>query len=107
MMVVKDQRDGTLRRLASYASLSLAMVMLVMKATAWLLTGSIALLTSVVDSAVDLVASVVHLGRRPLRAAAARPRTSLRPWQGRIPLRLAAIRLSRRSGRNPDWRSRA
>jgi ferrous-iron efflux pump FieF len=60
-MVAKDQWDGTLRRLASYASLLLAVVMVVVKTTAWLMTGSVALLTSVVDSAVDLVASIVTL----------------------------------------------
>src|SRR5919202_468781 len=53
--------DGALRRWASYASLALAVVMVVVKVAAWLLTGSVAMLTSVVDSGVDLVASLVTL----------------------------------------------
>ena len=50
-----------LRRWASYASLTLAIAMVVVKAAAWLITGSVALLSSVVDSAVDLVASFATL----------------------------------------------
>ncbi len=61
MIIPDNERDGTLRRLASYASLLLAIVMVILKAAAWLMTGSVALLTSVVDSAVDLVASIVTL----------------------------------------------
>lgn len=50
-------RNAALRRWASYASLTFAVVMLAVKAAAWLLTGSVALLTSLVDAAVDLLAS--------------------------------------------------
>jgi ferrous-iron efflux pump FieF len=54
-------QKAALRRWASYASLTLAVVMVVVKTAAWLITGSVALLTSVVDSGVDLVASFVTL----------------------------------------------
>src|SRR5919202_1423641 len=56
-----DAKANALRRWASYASLTLALAMVVIKIAAWLITGSLALLTSVVDSTVDLVASDVTL----------------------------------------------
>ena len=54
-------RNAALRRWASYASLTFAVVMLAVKAAAWLLTGSVALLTSLVDAAVDLLASTATM----------------------------------------------
>jgi ferrous-iron efflux pump FieF len=53
--------NAVLRRWASYASLGLAVVMVILKTAAWLLTGSVALLTSVVDAVVDLLASTATL----------------------------------------------
>jgi len=69
MSAAAARSDG-LRRWASYASLALALVMLFVKGAAWLLTGSVALLASAVDAAVDLAASAatviaVHYARRP------------------------------------------
>jgi cation diffusion facilitator family transporter len=58
---VQASQEAALRRWASYASLALAVVMVVVKVAAWLITGSVAMLTSVVDSGVDLVASLVTL----------------------------------------------
>jgi ferrous-iron efflux pump FieF len=54
--VAGNQAAG-LRRAASYAGLCLAVVMFIAKMTAWLITGSVALLTSVADAGVDLVGS--------------------------------------------------
>jgi ferrous-iron efflux pump FieF len=52
-------RLAGLRRFASWASLGTAVVLVVVKFAAWLLTGSVALLTSAVDALVDLGASAV------------------------------------------------
>ncbi|NDL62657.1 cation diffusion facilitator family transporter [Acerihabitans arboris] len=51
----------TLTRIASLTSLSVALVMVGVKIWAWLLTGSMALLTSAADGLVDVMASVVTL----------------------------------------------
>jgi cation diffusion facilitator family transporter len=48
-----------LRRFASWASLGTAVVLVVVKFAAWLMTGSVALLTSAVDALVDVGASAV------------------------------------------------
>jgi ferrous-iron efflux pump FieF len=50
-----------LRRLATYASVAVAAVLIAVKFTAWLETGSVALLSSLVDSLLDIVASLVNL----------------------------------------------
>jgi ferrous-iron efflux pump FieF len=47
------------RRLASAASLTVAVVLVAIKLTAWLMTGSVALLTSAVDALVDVGTSLV------------------------------------------------
>jgi ferrous-iron efflux pump FieF len=54
-------RDISLRRLASYASLGVAVVLVGVKLTAWIVTGSVALLTSAVDALVDMAASLATL----------------------------------------------
>jgi cation diffusion facilitator family transporter len=57
--------DAGLRKLASYASLTVAVLMTVFKLAAWLATGSVAMLTSAVDALVDAAASVVtYMGVR-------------------------------------------
>ena len=50
-----------LRRLATYASVAVAGLLIAAKFAAWLETGSVALLTSLVDSLLDAVASLVNL----------------------------------------------
>src|SRR6266853_1360579 len=50
-----------LRRLATYASVPVAAVLITVKFAAWLETGSVALLSSLVDSLLDAVASLVNL----------------------------------------------
>ena len=49
-----------LRRRATYFSLAVAFVLIVAKFTAWIGTGSVALLSSLVDSLVDAAASLVN-----------------------------------------------
>jgi len=50
-----------LRRRATYASVAVAAILITAKFLAWLDTGSVALLSSLIDSLLDLVASVVNL----------------------------------------------
>jgi ferrous-iron efflux pump FieF len=50
-----------LRRIATYASVAVAAVLIAAKFTAWLETGSVALLSSLVDSLLDAAASLVNL----------------------------------------------
>jgi ferrous-iron efflux pump FieF len=50
-----------LRRRATYASVAVAAILITVKFLAWLDTGSVALLSSLIDSLLDLVASVVNL----------------------------------------------
>lgn len=55
------ERSGQLMRLATYASISVAGTLVVAKLLAWLSTDSIALLSSLVDSLLDVGASLVNL----------------------------------------------
>ncbi len=50
-----------LMRLATYASVSVATVLVLIKAGAWLMTDSIALLSSLIDSLLDVLASTVTM----------------------------------------------
>ena len=50
-----------LRRLATYASVAVAALLISVKFAAWLETGSVALLSSLVDSLLDAAASMVNL----------------------------------------------
>jgi ferrous-iron efflux pump FieF len=50
-----------LRRLATYASVAVALTLIVAKLAAYLLSGSVSVLSSLVDSCTDLAASVVTL----------------------------------------------
>jgi len=50
-----------LRRGATYASVAVAMVLIAVKFAAWLDTGSVALLSSLIDSLLDLVAAIINL----------------------------------------------
>jgi len=53
--------QARLMRLASYASVGVAGTLIVVKLVAWLATGSVALLSSLIDSLLDIAASVVNL----------------------------------------------
>ncbi len=52
---------GRLMRLASYAAVSVASILIAMKLAAWLATGSLAMLGSLVDSILDILASLINL----------------------------------------------
>lgn len=51
----------TLVRVATYASVSVAVFLLVIKAFAWMETSSVGILASLLDSAVDIIASIMIL----------------------------------------------
>jgi ferrous-iron efflux pump FieF len=52
---------GALMRRATYASLAVAGTMILVKLGAWLATGSVSLLSSLLDSLLDAASSLVHL----------------------------------------------
>ncbi|HEX6980633.1 MAG TPA: cation diffusion facilitator family transporter [Alphaproteobacteria bacterium] len=52
---------GRLRRRATYASVAVATMLIVAKTAAWLLTGSVSVLSSLIDSLLDALASLVNL----------------------------------------------
>ncbi len=53
--------DEQLLRRATYASVLVASILIVVKALAWMLTGSVSILASLVDSLMDVVASAINL----------------------------------------------
>ncbi|MDR3449142.1 MAG: cation diffusion facilitator family transporter [Alphaproteobacteria bacterium] len=56
---LRDIADNRLRRIATFASVSVAILLVGAKMAAWLMTDSVAMLSSLLDSAVDLMASLV------------------------------------------------
>ncbi len=54
-------RQMSLLRLATYASVAVASTLIVAKLAAWFATGSVSMLSSLVDSMLDVVASVINL----------------------------------------------
>ncbi|HLO76098.1 MAG TPA: cation diffusion facilitator family transporter [Magnetospirillum sp.] len=61
-MTVTSPTDGArLMRLATYASVATASTLIVVKLAAWGLTGSMALLSTLIDSTLDAAASAVNL----------------------------------------------
>ena len=59
--VIHGASANRLRRLATYASVAVAALLISVKFAAWLETGSVALLSSLVDSLLDAAASLVNL----------------------------------------------
>ncbi|MGO8917116.1 MAG: cation diffusion facilitator family transporter [Stellaceae bacterium] len=57
----RTARAGALMRHATYASLTVAVAMILVKLVAWLLTDSVSLLSSLLDSLLDAAASLVNL----------------------------------------------
>ena len=55
------ETTGKLMRFATYASVSVAFTLVIIKLGAWLLSDSVAVLSSLIDSALDAVASLVTL----------------------------------------------
>ena len=75
----ENARAARLIRLATYASISTAATLIVVKLAAWMATGSVAVLSSLIDSLMDAAASLVNLiAVRQSLAPAARP-DRLRP----------------------------
>ena len=58
--MTQDQKAGLLRR-ATYAAVSVASILILIKFIAFLLTGSVSLLSSLLDSVLDSLASIVNL----------------------------------------------
>jgi len=54
-------RSARLMRLASYASVSVAGILIAVKFAAWLLTDSVSLLSTLIDSLLDVAASMINL----------------------------------------------
>ena len=59
-MTVSDS-VARLMRLATYASVATALTLIAVKLVAWVLTDSVSLLSSLIDSVLDAVASIVNL----------------------------------------------
>jgi ferrous-iron efflux pump FieF len=59
--VIHGPAADRLRRWATYASVAVALLLIAVKFAAWLETGSVALLSSLIDSLLDAVASIVNL----------------------------------------------
>jgi len=57
---VEDGRTR-LRNRAAYASVGVSTLLIVIKFIAWLATGSVAMLSSLVDSLLDVVAATVNM----------------------------------------------
>jgi ferrous-iron efflux pump FieF len=58
---ISREDAGRLMRRATYASVTVAAVLIAAKAAAWLLTGSVSVLSSLLDSLLDIAASLVNL----------------------------------------------
>ncbi len=58
---VSSEEQARLMRLATYASISVAAVLIIAKGAAWGVSGSVSLLATLVDSALDALASLVNL----------------------------------------------
>ncbi|MFZ3238286.1 MAG: cation diffusion facilitator family transporter [Stellaceae bacterium] len=59
--LIYGPRADRLRRRATYASVAVALLLIAVKFAAWLDTGSVALLSSVIDSLLDGAAAIVNL----------------------------------------------
>jgi ferrous-iron efflux pump FieF len=56
-----NSENARLMRMATYASVAVAATLIVVKLAAWAMTGSVALLSTLIDSALDAAASLVNL----------------------------------------------
>ncbi len=54
------ETESALMRRASYASLAVAISLISIKIAAFFMTGSVAMLSSLIDSTLDLVASLIN-----------------------------------------------
>ena len=58
---VSREEGGRLMRQATWASVAVASILIAVKTATWVLTGSISILSSLVDSVMDVMASLVNL----------------------------------------------
>jgi len=56
-----DDGSARLKRVATYAAVAVAVVLIAAKAGGWLITGSVSLLSTLIDSMLDLAASALNL----------------------------------------------
>ena len=56
-----NQHNARLLRLATYASVTVAVILIVLKAVVWFMSGSVSLLASLIDSLMDAGASLINL----------------------------------------------
>lgn len=61
MTAMSPEQGARLMRLATYASVATASTLIVVKLSAWGLTGSVALLSTLIDSTLDAAASLINL----------------------------------------------
>jgi len=59
--VTVNVEHARLRTRATHASVAVSVVLIVLKFAAWLATGSVALLSSLIDSVLDVIAAIVNL----------------------------------------------
>jgi ferrous-iron efflux pump FieF len=59
--VTINAEHARLRSRATYASVAVSVILIVLKFAAWLATGSVALLSSLIDSLLDVIAAIVNL----------------------------------------------
>jgi len=60
MLILKDKK-ARLMRLATYASVATAFILILAKSTVWLTTGSLAIFASLIDSLMDIAASGINM----------------------------------------------
>lgn len=60
-MSLSEDKINSLKRLAARAAVAVACILIVAKAGAWILTGSVSLLSTLIDSLLDALASTVNL----------------------------------------------
>ncbi|MDX8407468.1 MAG: cation diffusion facilitator family transporter [Mariprofundaceae bacterium] len=61
MTVTTSHDNATLMRLATYASMTVAIVLILTKTVAWVMTDSVSLMATLIDSCLDALASLVNL----------------------------------------------
>jgi len=59
--VTTNAEHARLRTRATYASVAVSVILIALKFVAWLATGSVALLSSLIDSLLDVIAAIVNL----------------------------------------------
>ncbi len=60
-MPLSEDKNNSLKRVAARAAVAVACILIVAKAGAWVITGSVSLLSTLIDSSLDAVASTVNL----------------------------------------------